>query len=125
MKLSGWLVVACVAAAVTGDAPRAASMARQERVNPTAAAVNAFQQQVKEYVKLRGQAETQAPKLDETKDPAKIAAHETALAEAIRALRPKAQPGDIFVAEFRPTVGTPEFPPLRTSVSSYNPRSDL
>jgi len=71
-------------------------------VNQTGAAVLAFQQKVADYVKLHNQAESKVPSLTETDDPAKIAAREAALGEAIRQMRATAKPGDIFIAEFRP-----------------------
>ena len=80
-----------------------AETARQEqRVNPTGAAVQAFQKAVAGYVKIHNEAEGQVPALSETKDPAKISARETALGVAIKALRANAKPGEIFVTEVQP-----------------------
>ena len=77
--------------------------ARQDqRVNPTGAAVQAFQKAVADYVKVHNEAESQVPALSETKDPAKISAREAALGVAIKALRAGAKPGDIFVPEVQP-----------------------
>lgn len=75
-------------------------------VNPTGAAVHAFQQKVAEYVKLHNEAETKVPNLAETSDPAKIAAREVALGRTIRQMRAGARPGDIFIAEFQPYLRT-------------------
>jgi hypothetical protein len=77
--------------------------ARQEqRVNPTGAAVQAFQKALADYVKVHNEAEAKVPNLSETKDPAKISAREAALGVAIKALRAGAKPGDIFVPEVQP-----------------------
>jgi len=73
-------------------------------VNPTGAAVHAFQQKVADYVKLHNEAESKVPNLAETDDPAKIAAREVALGQAIRQMRAGARSGDVFVAEFRPIL---------------------
>ena len=74
--------------------------ARQDqRVNPTGAAVQAFQKAVADYVKVHNEAESKVPALSETKDPAKISAREAALGVAIKALRAGAKPGDIPVAQ--------------------------
>jgi hypothetical protein len=70
-------------------------------VNPTGAAVHAFQQKVAEYVKVHNEAESKVPNLAETNDPVKIAAREAALGQAIRQMRASARPGDVFVTEFR------------------------
>jgi hypothetical protein len=101
MTRANWLIAAALFAAVAGMP--AASHA-QPHVNPTAAAVNAFQQRVEAYVKLHNQAEGRVPNLTETADPKKIATREAALGEAIRALRADAAPGDIFCEEFRPVL---------------------
>ena len=76
----------------------------QPAVNPTAAAVQAFQHAVADYMKLHNQAEGRVPDLKETGDPQKIATREAALGETIRSMRADAKPGDIFVEEFRPLL---------------------
>jgi hypothetical protein len=94
----------CLVATALLAATLAASAAAQPQVNPTAAAVNAFQHRVESYVKLHNQAEGRVPNLTETGDPKKIASREAALGEAIRSLRAEARPGDIFCEEFRPVL---------------------
>ena len=81
-----------------------AAMHAQPAVNPTAAAVHAFQQRVADYMKVHNEAEGRVPDLKETGDPQKIASRETALGDAIRSLRADAKPGDVFVEEFRPIL---------------------
>jgi hypothetical protein len=76
----------------------------QPAVNPTAAAVHAFQQRVADYVKLHNQAEGRVPNLTETADPQKIATREVALGDTIRSMRTDAKSGDVFVEEFRPLL---------------------
>jgi len=68
----------------------------QERVNPTAEAIAAFQKRVQTYLVLRKDITKKLPEVKETGDPAKISAREKALGQAIAAWRTGAQPGDIF-----------------------------
>jgi hypothetical protein len=77
---------------------------QDQRVNATGAAVQAFQKQLAEYVKLHHEADSKVPSLNETSDPHKLASREAALAAAIQQLRADARPGDIFVAEFQPVL---------------------
>jgi len=81
-----------------------AALQAQPAVNPTAAAVNAFQHRVAEYMKVHEQAEAKVPDLKETGDPQKIATREAALGETIRSMRAGAKPGDVFAEEFRPLL---------------------
>jgi hypothetical protein len=55
-----------------------------------------FRQQVKDYVKLRGQLAGRLPKLSPESKPAEIDAHQVALTELLRTQRAGAKPGDIF-----------------------------
>ena len=55
-----------------------------------------FKNRIEHYLDIRKQAGKDAPKLKETKEPAKIKVAEETLAEKIRALRADAKPGDIF-----------------------------
>ena len=91
------LAVSSLAASPLGEPTR-----QEQRVNPTGAAVQAFQKAVADYVKVHNEAESKVPALSETKDPAKISAREAALGVAIKALRAAAKPGDIFVPEVQP-----------------------
>lgn len=108
MSVARWLAVTVLVAVATAAALQAASGAttdqEPQRVNATAAAVSAFQHQIEAYLKVRENAQAQVPKLDETNDPQKISSHERELAEEIRRRRSDAEPGDIFVAEFRPVL---------------------
>ena len=45
---------------------------QDQRVNPTGAAVQAFQKAVADYVKVHNEAESTVPALGKTKDPANI-----------------------------------------------------
>jgi hypothetical protein len=77
----------------------------QQAANPDAAAAYAFQQRVKQYVAWRNKVESTVAKLVETDDPAKIAARERALGEAlIKARGAHAQPGEFFVKEYVPVL---------------------
>src|SRR5262245_61483130 len=73
-------------------------------VNPQAAAVNAFNKRIADYVELRKKAESGLPALAETDDPGKITAREKALGDAIRKLRVRAKAGDLFGKEMTPLV---------------------
>jgi hypothetical protein len=79
-----------------------ARAATGQPVNETARQLAEFRTRVDEYVRLRKKAAKQAPPLKETTDPGEIKTAQEGLASRIRALRPDAQPGDIFVAEVRP-----------------------
>ena len=100
MTRGRWLVRTALIAA----AAWAAVVHAQPAVNPTAAAVHAFQQRVADYMKIHQQAEGKVPDLKETGDPKKIADRETALGDTIRSLRAEAKPGDVFAEEFRPVL---------------------
>jgi len=93
----------CVATLMMGfvSAVVAAPLSQAQRVNPDAAVLADFTARVKAYVDLRAKVDNTTPPLTETKDPAKIAAAEKALAEKMRAARAGAKPGDIFTPEIR------------------------
>lgn len=61
-----------------------------------APAVPGFDERVKEYVKLRERLEGKLPKLPPDSEPAKIDAHQAALAEKIKEARAGTRPGEIF-----------------------------
>ena len=68
----------------------------QERVNPTAEAVAAFQKRVQTYLDLRKDLTKKIPEVKETGDPGKISAREKALGQAIATAREGSKPGEIF-----------------------------
>ena len=68
----------------------------QQRVNPTAEAIAAFQKRVEAYLNLRKDIARKLPEVKETGDPAKISARERALGQAIATARQGTQPGDVF-----------------------------
>lgn len=70
----------------------------ERRVNPNAAAIAEFQEQVQAYVDLRNKLEGTVGQLKETANPEEIAARERALGEAIRGARARARRADIFNA---------------------------
>ena len=61
--------------------------------------VAAFNERVKQYIKLREQAEGQLPKLSKKSTPAEIEANLVALQKGIIAARAGAKPGDIFTPD--------------------------
>ena len=71
----------------------------QTRVNPQADVLMDFQERIKKYMDLREEAERKSPKLEETKDPARIKAAQDALAANLRQLRATAKQGEIFTPE--------------------------
>lgn len=88
---------------VTKSATRSATApAGDPKINPMGAAIKAFQDRVKEYLALTHKVDDGIPPLKETNDPAKIAARERALGEALIQARSDAKPGDVFVKDVQP-----------------------
>jgi hypothetical protein len=69
---------------------------QEPAADPTQAAVSEFNKRVEEYVDLHKRAAKPLGGADDTKKPAEITGREKALAEAIRAARPQAKPGDLM-----------------------------
>lgn len=65
-------------------------------------ALQAFQQKVEGYVKVRKTAEGKVKALPKNANPEQIHQYRTSLASLIREARATAKPGDIFVTEIRP-----------------------
>lgn len=78
-----------------------ASMAHAQdpRVNPQAAILQAYQERLQDYMKLRQAAARGTPKLESTEDAEAIRAAQDALASRIREARRSAKQGDIFSPE--------------------------
>ena len=76
-----------------------AEQAKATGVNPDAAVLADFKSRIDAYMKLRKEAVKDAPRLKETKDPAKIRAAQDAMSMHIRAARANATHGDIFTPE--------------------------
>jgi len=80
-----------------------------ENVNPHAQILEDFEARIREYTKLRQQAEAGLPVLKPTDSPEEIRRHEHQLAQAIRRQRGRAKQGDLFTpkisAEFRRLIG--------------------
>lgn len=76
-----------------------ADEAKATGVNPDAAILADFKSRIDAYMKLRKEAVKDAPRLKETKDPAKIRAAQDAMSVHIRAARANAKHGDIFTPE--------------------------
>jgi hypothetical protein len=78
------------------------------RVNEDARLLKDFGDRLTTYVELHDRAESELPPLGKTDDPARIDAHQEALATRIRAARAAAKPGDVFAepvrAWFRRTI---------------------
>ena len=58
--------------------------------------VEAFQENLKQYVKLRERLEDKLPHLSKESTPEEIEAHETALKKLVQGARVDAKPGDLF-----------------------------
>jgi len=76
-----------------------AEQAKATGANPDAAVLADFKSRIDAYMKLRKEAVKDAPRLKETKDPAKISAAQDAMFIHIRAARANATHGDIFTPE--------------------------
>ena len=68
----------------------------QQRENPFAKSMAAFQERVKAYIGLRDKIAGTLPEVKETNDPNKISARERALGAAIAMERRGAKAGDVF-----------------------------
>lgn len=93
LAASGFVVA--TTAAVVQKAPAKA-------VNPAGAATKVFLDRIAEYLEFHNNVEKTVPPLTETSDPAKIAAREKALGEALIKARPNAKPGDFLIKEYQP-----------------------
>ena len=78
---------------------RQAATARHVPTGDSVAAVRAFQERLKQYLKLRGQISNGVPKLTPKSTPAEIEAHQAAFGEGLRAARAGAKPGDLFTPD--------------------------
>jgi hypothetical protein len=85
------------------------------KVNPDAQVLSDFKKRVDEYVELHKAAAKDAPKLEETEDPAKIREAQLALAANIRAARKEARAGDIFTPDTRAKFRSLMYPELKGS----------
>jgi hypothetical protein len=67
-------------------------------------ALEEFKEELDEYVELRRKLDAKVAPLPTEAEPARVHAHELALAKFIAASRARAQEGDLFVSEVRPLV---------------------
>ena len=74
-------------------------LARQGQTTATDSKVTAFDERVKEYIKLRGKADDKLPKLSDKSTPAEIETNLVTLRTSIVAARSGAKPGDIFTPD--------------------------
>jgi hypothetical protein len=82
------------------EAARAATAAERERER----LFDEIEDRAEDYVDLHDKAARRLFALPDQASPAQVVAHQAALAERIRALRPHARPGDIFVPESQPLI---------------------
>ncbi|HEV7500971.1 MAG TPA: hypothetical protein VGQ33_13250 [Vicinamibacteria bacterium] len=79
--------------------------ARHDAAKLEADALDELEDRVEDYVKkVHKPAAKEIPPLSDQATPAQIVAHQRALAQAIRARRPQARPGDLFLPEVQPIV---------------------
>jgi hypothetical protein len=76
----------------------------ERRRKDTEETIKDFNDRVKDYLKLHKKAAETLPPLTGDEDPATVAAHRVALAQAIRSLRAAARRGEIFDAKVVPTI---------------------
>jgi hypothetical protein len=102
-------------------------------VNPDSAVIMDFEKQIKDYMKLRKQAEAGIPALKPTASAHKINEHRRLLASSIQAARPQAKQGDIFspaiTQEFKHLISIgyqgADGAKVRTSLHNDEPVSDV
>jgi len=102
-------------------------------VNPDSALVMDFENQVKDYVKLRQQAGAGIPALKPTHSASEINQHRRLLASSIQAARPNAKQGDIFspavTQEFKRLIAIgyqgADATKVRTSLHNDEPVNDV
>jgi ABC-type transporter MlaC component len=81
--------------------------AEQPEISPAdKEVIKAFDERVKEYVKLRESVKAKAPKLAKDSTPEQIQAAENAFSEALRTARAGARPGDLFTPEIAQYIRT-------------------
>lgn len=73
-----------------------AGVEARQQANPRALALAEFQQRVKDYLSLRDKARASLPPPKPTKNAAELVARQERLAQAVRAARAEAKPGDVF-----------------------------
>jgi hypothetical protein len=92
-----------------------------------------FTERVQEYVKLHKKLAASLPRLKPTKDAAKIAERQSALAQKLREARSGAKRGDIFTPEIsaqfvlliRREFRGPEAPAVRKTIREGSPLKDM
>jgi ABC-type transporter MlaC component len=68
--------------------------------------IKAFDERVKQYMKVRASVKEKAPKLAKESTPEQIQANEKAFIEALRAARTGARPGDLFTKDIAQYIRT-------------------
>ena len=90
------LKLSLIGAALMASLLAAVETSAQTLANAGNPATVEFNKRVAAYVELHKKADSQVPSLKRTDDPAEIASRTVALADAIRAARANARPGDIM-----------------------------
>jgi hypothetical protein len=121
----GGLLSACSAR----SGSQAGSPAAVPSTDPTSKALAEFARQVDEYARLRRSAARSLAPFRRGLDATEVWAREERLADTIRALRARAQRGDLFTASVTPVLveivqgflGSPEGAAARESIADANP----
>jgi len=108
----------------------AASTRAETPVNDRARLLKEFSDRAARYVELQRKAKAEVLPVPKKAEPEQIAAHQKALAEAVRASRDGARQGDIFFPEVVPVflgllrsdLAGPDGHPAREAINDGNPR---
>jgi hypothetical protein len=101
-------------------------------VNQRARVLKEFGDRAARYAELHREAASTLPALPKEAEPERIAAHEKALARAVRSTRPRARRGEIFIPEVVPVfvellrsdLAGPRARDARETVEQGNPRAE-
>jgi hypothetical protein len=121
-----WLAAPGLAAILVATAPAPA----EAPVNDRARLLKEFSDRAAKYVELQRKARATVPPLPKKAEPERIAAHQKALAQAVRASRSGARQGEIFFPEvvpiflevLRSDLAGPDGRPAREAIKDGNPR---
>lgn len=126
----GWPIPLLIFIAVAvGCASRRSGDLQSQRIKE-AQVVKEFTDRVQEYAKLHKRLEKELPPLGDKADPAAIASHQQALADALRAARATAKRGDIlfpsvesyFLRILRGKLQSPSSSSTRAAVTESTPK---
>jgi LmbE family N-acetylglucosaminyl deacetylase len=100
--VAAWTAREEAALPLTGSRGRVPEQSRATQRNEEAAALQAFQERVREYVEFHKKVEATVASLRTTDDAVELVDRRRALGEALIRQRPDAKTGDYFIAAYRP-----------------------